>query len=156
MSSPPRVAGRPISLAGLRVILMTMSGFLVVFIAIAMFAHGSIGSDDTSQGDALLPVVALLAVMESLAIFFLRRRLRKAWTAELEEKPYEPGGDLPTSYAQAVLIGAALAEGVGLFAGVVHLLSGNPYAIGLAGLAFFAILAQLPREEAFLTSKGKP
>lgn len=156
MSSPPRVQGRPITTAGLRVILVTMAVFVLLAGVVSFFAKDSLVSIDPELGEVLFPAVLMLAGAEALGYFFLRLRLRKAWRLELAQLPYTSGGALPMSYAQLTLIGAALAEGVGLFAAITHALSGNPYAIGLVGLAFFAILAQLPREEHLSSSRGNP
>ena len=154
MTAPPRSSGRPVTLAGLRVIVFTMAGFQLAWTLAAFFAKGTALELDPELATMLLPAGGLLAVSELAAFFFLRLRFKKLWQRELAERPYKTGGPLPTNFAQSALIGAALAEGVGLFGAVIHFLSGDPYGLLLAGLAFFSILALLPREETLLNTRG--
>jgi hypothetical protein len=135
---------------------MTMAGSLFVMTVGAILLKSVVGSIDPSKADVLLPAAGFLAAADLLGYAFLRMRLKGLWLEELAETPYRSGGDLPKNFSQAVLIGAALADGVGVFAAVIHLLSGSPLALGLAGLAFFSILALLPREESLLHPTRKP
>ena len=148
MSIPPRGAGRQVTLAGLRVILLMFAGFLAAAMLFAALGQGLFETRDESLNAALLPVLGLLALAEGLTWFVLRLRMQPRWKAELAVEPYRPGGPVPTNYAGILIIGGAFAEGIGVFGALIHLMTGDFVALVVSGIALLLILAQLPREEA--------
>ena len=67
-------------------------------------------------------------------------------------------GILPRELAALTIVGAALAEGIGLFGGIVYFLTGSPVALAAPVVAVLLIIAQLPtrtRTENILRDLGR-
>jgi len=113
-------------------------------VAVGLVAAGE-PLGDPALADTLLPVLALLAVAEAPAWLVVRKtfdaRLAERADAAREELAR---GELPPELFQVALIGSALAEGVGLFGVVIHLLTGAVAALAAPAVAVVLIAVLVP------------
>lgn len=132
---------------------------IIPVMAAGMIAFGVITSVLTPVGkpeaiadltNILLLVLALLAASEIPAFFIVRMgRIAKLRKTLSDRKPEECLKPIAATYLQITLIGAAMAEGIGLFGIVIVLITGN-WLVGLAPLLALLVLVMLfPRLGAF-------
>ena len=134
------------TVAGLRVVLVTFAGFVLVVLGIALAFGRQLDPLEPAMHEPLLTMLGALALAEVLALYFVRRRSRKAWLEQLATQPYQPGGPLPPAYSSAVLIGAALCQGLGHFGAVVFALTHRTGALAFGVLSILFILMQFPKD----------
>lgn len=146
MSSPPHKAGRPLTVAGLRVILVTFSVFIALVLGAAYWFAPQLEPIAADLHETLLSVLGAIAVANIAMVWIMRSRSRAVWQAQLEAAPYVPGGPVPPAFGSVVVIGAALCEGLGLFGAALYLLTHQPVALGFGVLSIVFIVLQLPKE----------
>ena len=135
------------TIAGLRVVLITFAGFVVVVLALALAFGRRLEPLDPAAHEPLLAMLGALALAEVAALYFVRRRSRKTWREQLAARPYQSGGPLPPAYSSAVLIGAALCQGLGHFGAVVYALTHRTSALAFGVLSILFILMQFPKDD---------
>lgn len=143
--APPR-AGRPLTVAGLRVVLVTFIVFVALMLGLAWWFAPNLEPLEADMHDVLISVLAAVAVADIAMVWVVRRRSRAAWTDQLAAQPYAPGGAVPPAFGAAVIVGAALCEGLGLFGAVLYLLTRNPVTLAFGALAIVFIFLQMPKD----------
>jgi hypothetical protein len=155
MPPSPKQVGRPLTVAGLRVV----CGVFVVIVVLMMFcAYGlapRLTPLDSDASESMISILATVAMAEALLIWIIRWRLRPMWIVQLQAQRYQPGGAVPAAYGTALIVGAALAQGLGLFGSTVYLMTRKPEALGFAGLAVVFILMQLPNDSHLLREQNE-
>jgi len=137
-----------VSLRVLRIIIAAMVCGLLAFGAVAVFlVEGGTKRVDPGLANLLLPVIGMLAISELVAYFVVRGAiLRKAVEPLPPHLPPPPGATPMGRLATVTLIGCAMAEGIGLFAIVTYLLTGNRLAWIAAAAALLTLAMQWPTQ----------
>ena len=120
-----------------------LSALIVGVIALtvaAIFAHPKIGSTDAELGQKLLLILAGLPVLALPAYALMRRRAtrllaRRHHDARAEARNHQ----IPPELLGAVIVGASLAEGLGLFGATIFLITGQWLALVAPALAIIVI-----------------
>lgn len=119
---------------------------LLIFTGLAVFLNASASKPLNPEVAKILPVViACVAVSELPVYVLLRKQLlarvtaERSASAELVEQ-----GRIPLPLQTLAIVGAALAEGVGLLGGVTLLLGGSLYVLAAPALAALLIVVQVP------------
>jgi F0F1-type ATP synthase membrane subunit c/vacuolar-type H+-ATPase subunit K len=136
-------------LGSLRMIVVALASGVLLFTVVAVFLRrGGTMPDDAELGGMLALIAAGIGVLQLPVYLALRARFRaSARERKAESLALVKEGRVPPPLMSLTIIGAALAEGVGLF-GVVALLLGAPwYALVLPALSIVLILAQMPSRE---------
>lgn len=143
-SSPP-------SLRSAQIIPLAMAlGVLAVTgAAIAVRLSGSLVGNPQVTGVLTMVVAGLAATL--LPVYFVVRRmlLARAQMQRAQARELLAQGQAPPALLSLVIVGAALAEGVGLFGAVTVLLGGPWFVLAAPGLALALILAQVPTRARF-------
>ena len=128
-------------------------GALVIGLLLMTVAALFVNITEEGKGEdlqILVWVCFLLAVAEIPCWLFLRAKLLGQVRARLQAQEGEGKADLlPPELFALTMIGAALAEGVGLFGTVVFFLTRQHVVLVLPGLAILAILLLMPSKERF-------
>lgn len=155
MPPSPKQAGRPLTVAGLRVVCGTFAAFVVLMMVTAYFLAPQLDPFDSDSSESMISILAAVAMAEALLIWILRWRMRPLWSVQLQAQPYAPGSAVPAAYGTVVILSAALAQGLGLFGSTVYLMTHKPEALGFGGLAVVFILMQLPNDSHLLREQNK-
>jgi hypothetical protein len=132
-----------------RLILLALAAGVLIFACVASWlrATGAMPSE-TEIGGLLALIAAGIGVMQLPVYFVLRANLLGRARGQKEESLELLQQDrIPPPLMTLAIVGAALAEGMGLF-GTVALLLGAPWiALALPALSIVLILAQIPTRE---------
>jgi len=142
---------QPLPFRNARVIVLALALGIVLFTGVVVCLRLS-GEPATNPeiGQLLLLVIGALAVANTSVYFVLRKSfVARAQAAKGEALELLKHDAVPPQLLTLTILGAALAEGVGLL-GVVALLLGAPwFALAAPALAVVLIVAQLPSRERF-------
>ncbi len=134
-------------LATLRIIVAVLAVGIVGLSAVALgVADGKPSQMDPSTADVLLLVLLALPVMELPSYLVLR----SAMVANLRKTvadSTEPLARVQGAYTTMTIIAAAMAEGIGLFGGIVCLITGRTIALAGPALAIALLIALFPTRE---------
>jgi hypothetical protein len=134
----------------LRLLVAAIAGSLLIFAGIAVLLVRS-GTTESQSAliPTLLPILGLVAILELPVYLIIRRRIvvkaRQTW--ECEPARDDLAAELLPSYSMLTIIGAALAEGFGLFGTVVFLLTGSWPALAAPAIAFVVLAAAFPSRD---------
>lgn len=119
---------------------------LLIFTGLAVFLNASASKPLNPEVAKILPVVVACVAVSELPVYVLLRKqllarvtAERSASAELVEQ-----GRIPLPLQTLAIVGAALAEGVGLLGGVTLLLGGSLYVLAAPALAALLIVVQLP------------
>ena len=134
----------------LRLLVAAITGSLVIFAGIAVLLVRSSTIEGQPQLTVtLLPILGLVAILELPVYVTIRRgivsKARQAWDRDPARN--DPTAELVPSYSMLTIIGAALAEGFGLFGTVVFLLTGSWPALGAPAIALVVLAAAFPSRD---------
>ena len=139
------------SLRSVQIIPLAMAlGVLAISgVAIAVRLSGGVESNPEVTGVLTMAVAALAVAM--VPVYFVLRRTLVARAQEERAKGLEllAQGQAPPALLTLLIVGAALAEGVGLFGAVTLLIGGPWFVLAAPGLALALILMQIPTRERF-------
>ena len=143
------MAPRALPLRNARLIVLALVLGIVIFAGLVVFLR--LSSDtalNPEVGKLLLVVIGGLAVSNSVVYFLLRKSfVARAQEAKAEALELLKQDAMPPQLFSLTIIGAALAEGVGLL-GVVAVLLGAPwFALAAPAVAVVLMVAQLPTRE---------
>jgi hypothetical protein len=131
------------------VILVALVAGILTFAGVVIFLRLSGERElDPAVGRMLLAAFGLIAISEIPVYLLLRKQfLARARQAKDEALELLRRGLVPPPLFSLTIVGAAMAEGLGLL-GVVAVLLGAPlYALAAPALAVALILAQIPTRE---------
>ncbi len=144
---------RPLAPAQARFIFFALALGIVLFSGIVLYLRSMEdsplpaidGEGDGEFGRLLVIVLGVLAVMEIGIAIGLRKAFAKRLRAGLAEaRESLDKGMIPMAIFSERLIYAALAEGVGLFAVVIYMITGMSAVLAAALVAVAIILAVIP------------
>ncbi len=140
---------QPISIRSTRIVLFALIAGLVLFLGVTTFLRTTQGPLGAAQStDVLTLVVPVLFVGAAGAYFVVQRALLAAARANSAENLALARQDrMPSELQRRAIVGAALAEGPGLFATIVVLLGGPWYLIAATVLSIAWIASLLPSRE---------
>lgn len=120
-----------------RLIVVAIMGPMIAFTA-AAFVLRQAGND--SDAPLLIALAAVVAL--ALPTYLI---VRRQMTASIRQRSSpDDGAALLGAYQTLTIIGAALAEGVGLFAAVILYVTGNVVAVAGSAVALAGLLASIP------------
>ena len=146
----------PKELSPLRLIIPTMAMGMIIFGIITLIL-GSMGDPEEMVRIEKLLLLALLAlpIVELPAFFALRMgMMKKLQNTVSGMKPDECIQPIAAAYLQITLMGAAMAEGIGLFGIVIVLLTGNMLGWLAPVAALLVLYSMFPRIGAFQSFAG--
>ncbi|UCG15081.1 MAG: hypothetical protein JSV19_07260 [Phycisphaerales bacterium] len=135
------------ALTTLRVIIGAMLAGMIAFGAVAVVLGRQ--ADDTTLATPLLVVLIVLS-LGAVPTFVitravLRNRVRHSY--ELRPPTEDQTGKLVPILMTLTIIGAAMAEGVGLFGLVIYVITGTVWALIAPVVAILALVLQLPSRD---------
>lgn len=143
------MASPAIPLRTTRLVLAALALGLLTFGGIVVFLRASgMSPKDNGIGGVLAMTLAFMAVANTAIYFVLRKQLlARAQTSKAEALALLSQDLVPPHLNTLTILGAALAEGVGLFGVVTVLLGGPWYALAAPAVAVVLILALFPTRE---------
>lgn len=144
--TPPGGNAPPLSVTQLRIVLFALLAGLIAFGGFAIATAPTPGAD-ANQDRILMFAVLAVAAAEIPAYVLLRSILIGGVSRKTLDEP--DGDHQPHArhvYLMLTLIGAALAEGVGLFAIIVFMITGHVEILAVALLSLILIAIQIPSE----------
>lgn len=145
MSNPslPTFRSAQLVLGALIFGLVSLTGTFVV-----LRANGFGGTSIPAAREALVAALGVLFLSSGVTYAFLRPRfLSRVQASKDEALASIQQGRLPMPLQSAAIVGAALAEGPGLFGAVVYFLGGPAYVLAAPALAILAIAILIPNRE---------
>ncbi len=143
----PLIRSNPL-LAG-RIVNSSMAGGIVMFaIVTVVFVHTGVVKTNSESAPSLLLALGAVALFGIIAYPLLRRSMLGKLRARFEERStseIDPAELAPTFHT-LTLIGAAMAEGFGLFGTVVLLITGQWAALAAPIIALIALAFLYPTE----------
>jgi hypothetical protein len=134
--------------ARLRIIVLAMLGGVVVLTVIAYLLGGT-GEHDAGFVQMMSLVLGMLGVGQVIGYLVVRnsmlRRIRSAVGSDAEP-PWSADRVLPMLIT-VTIIGAAMAEGFGLFGAVLLLITGAYYFLAAPAIAILILLAHVPSRD---------
>lgn len=138
---------RPLKIGSLRGVILAMTGGLFALSVVL----GYVGLNLNRPSDpSMLPIlggVLIVAVVAMVPAFILVRRVTIAGLARRSHGDGKPDAEqLETAFCQLRLIGAALAESVGLFGAIICVVTGEWYTLAAVAPAILVMAAQIPTQ----------
>lgn len=136
----------------IRLVVAAMATGVLAFGAMVVFMiTGGVITTNPALANILLLTLAGLAFVEVVAYTMVRAicldRARRAWNGAVADESSVDG--VLSCFSTLTLIGAAMAEGFGLFGIVIFLLAGAWVAIAASALALLVIAIQFPSRARF-------
>lgn len=130
-----------------QVMVVCLAGGVALLTAVAL-ALAPLSETGVMASGVLLPILGVLAVGEIPVYQVLRRRALRRLADRREGALMEARTErVPHELFTLILVGAALAEGVGLFGAVVYLLTANALAIAGPFVALVVLGYQVPTRD---------
>lgn len=133
-----------------KIVLLAMIVGLIGF-AVVSYVLRKDGSFEAGEkaGPVLLGILGLMAIGELPAYLIIRQTIagktRRRWR---EEQPVnDPVSFFGQPIATVAILGAAMAEGLGLFGILIYLMAGNVWGLAVGGVAMILVLAQIPTRQ---------
>ncbi len=133
----------------LRIVLSGLMAGLMAFAAVSLTIGPLSRNPDPTLRSALLGVLVLLCLGEAMAYRLVHQQIVKRLLARSSELRgvADPSARALPEYQQLFMIRAGLTEGPGLFAVIVHLLTGSLAALVVVAAALALLASQLPSRE---------
>lgn len=138
----------PMNLRALRIVIVAMMGGILSFSVIAVVISPRMTKRPELAG-LLLLILGALVVVEMLVYFVIRRGTMAKLRQSLREAPLDADseGRMLPAMATLTLIGAAMAEGIGLFGVVAFLITGQTAALAAPAIALLVLVLRIPTQE---------
>jgi len=131
-----------------QIILSLLIVGVITLTVAAVFAHPKMGTTDAKLGELLLMILAGVPVLTLPVYVLLRRRATRLLGLRQHNARAEVRNDqIPPELLVVVIVGAAQAEGLGLFGAVIFLITGQWLALAAPALAIVLIGIQIPGKE---------
>lgn len=134
------------AIRALRIVVGGLMGGLLSFTVLASIVGPVSRSPDLDLAPWMLIAVAVFGGGCAAAYAMFRRSLLRSLSARAAElrQQSDPSRLIVEQYRRFVVAGGGLIEGPGFFAAVTYLVTGNPLALGAAGLAVALLAAHFP------------
>ncbi len=131
-----------------RILMMALVIGVCALAAYGGYVHFGPGEVPEAPEGSMLLNTLLIAAVATLPVLLLLRSVLVRAARDMYSRDIE---GFCRSYQVACIVQGALVEGVGLFGGIVYLLTGDVIALGVAGGAALLILLLMPSESSVNT-----
>lgn len=143
---PSQMAAHAPPIRNPQIILAALAGGVLTFAGVATYLRLSGMEMGESELARLLPVLVVVLAAAEFPVYLLLRKafLAPVRAARAESLGLVEQGRIPLQLQTLAILGAALAEGVGLLGVVTVMVGGSWYVLAAPALSVVAILALLP------------
>ncbi len=121
---------------------------MITLTVAAIFAQPKMGATDAELGEKLLLILAGFPVLALPVYALMRKRATRLLARRHHDARAEVRNDqIPPELLGVAIVGAALAEGFGLFGATIFLITGQWLALVAPALAIILIGIQIPGKE---------
>jgi hypothetical protein len=146
---PTRMAAHAPPIRTPQIILGALASGVVIFTGIVVFLRLEGVPLENPRVARLLPLFVILLAACELPVYLLLRRAFVAQVRAAREESLElvKQGKVPLQLQTLAILGAALAEGVGLLGVITVLLGGSWFVLAAPAVSVVLIVAQMPTRE---------